>query len=81
MDLIGTNSSISLTQPITFGKRHHSPPYNVFYDSLWELHPNDIFSQGSQVGVPKLELLLSQILDVRIFFKSSMFGTRKGIIL
>jgi hypothetical protein len=27
------------------GKKHHSPPYNIFYDSPWGLHPNDTFSR------------------------------------
>ncbi len=58
-DLIGTTSGTSFTQLATFGKRHHSLPYSILCDSPRKLHPNDIFSQYSHVGVPKLELLLS----------------------
>jgi hypothetical protein len=30
-DLVRTTSSTSFTWPITFGKRRHSLPYNIFY--------------------------------------------------
>jgi hypothetical protein len=59
-DLIGTTSNTSFTQHTTFEKRHHSPPYSIFYASLHGPHPNVVFSQYSQVGVPKLGLLLSR---------------------
>jgi hypothetical protein len=36
------------------------PPYNIFYASPRGLHLNVTFPQDSQVGVPKLGLLLSQ---------------------
>jgi len=57
INLIGTTSNTSFTWPTTFGRRHHSRPYNILYDSTWGLHPNDIFSE---VGVPKFRFLLSQ---------------------
>jgi hypothetical protein len=60
MDLIRTTSSISFTWPTTFGRRHHSPPYNISCVFPWGLHPNVIFPKDSQMGVPKLGLLLSQ---------------------
>jgi hypothetical protein len=60
MNLVGTTSSISFTQPITFGRRHHSPPYSILCASPHGLHPNVTFPWDSQVGVPKLGLLLSQ---------------------
>jgi hypothetical protein len=60
MDLIGTTSSISFTRPITFGRKHHSPPYSIFCASLQGLHSNVTFPQNSQVRVPKLGLLLFQ---------------------
>ncbi len=60
VDLIRTTSSSSFTRPITFGKRHHSPFYNILCDFLQGLHSNGIFSLDSQVGVPKLGLLLFQ---------------------
>jgi hypothetical protein len=41
-------------------EKHHSPPYNILCASLRRLHPNVTFSHDSQVGVPKLRLLLSQ---------------------
>jgi len=39
------------------------------------------FSQDSQVGVPRLGLLLLQILDDHIFLNLSLFGACKGNIL
>jgi hypothetical protein len=59
-NLIGTTLSRNFTWPATFGRRHHSPPYNIFCASPQGLHPNVIFPQDSQVGIPKLGLLLSQ---------------------
>ncbi len=53
-NLIRTSSSTSFTQLVTFGKRHHYPPYSMLCDFLWGLHLNDIFSRDSQMGVPKL---------------------------
>jgi hypothetical protein len=41
-------------------EEHHSRAYNILYDFPQGLHPNNIFSHDSQVGVPKLGLLLSQ---------------------
>jgi len=58
-NLIGTTSSIIFTRLATFGKMHHSLPYNILCDFPCKLHPNDISSQYSHVGVPKLGLLLS----------------------
>ncbi len=58
--LVGITSSIGFTRLTTFGRKHHSPPYNILYASPWGLHPNVTFPQNSQVGVPKLGLLLSQ---------------------
>jgi hypothetical protein len=60
VDLVGPISSTSFTRIATFGRRHHSPPYGIFYDYLRWLHPNGTFSQDSQVGIPKLQLLLSR---------------------
>jgi hypothetical protein len=50
----------SFTRPVTFGKRHHSLPYNIFCAYLQGLHPNVTFPWEFQVGVPKLRLFLSQ---------------------
>jgi hypothetical protein len=36
------------------GGSHHLPPYNILCSSLPRLHPNGLFFQDSQVGVPKL---------------------------
>ncbi len=58
VDLVQTTSNTSFTQPTTFRKRHHSSPYNILFDSPQGLHSNGILSQDSQVGVPKLGLLL-----------------------
>jgi hypothetical protein len=60
IDLIRITLSTSFTRPTTFGRRHHSPPYSIIYASPWGLHPNVTFPRYSQVGVPKLGLLLSQ---------------------
>ncbi len=59
-NLVRTISSISFTQLATFGRRHHSPPYSILCASLRGRHPNVTFPWDSQVGVPKLRLLLSQ---------------------
>jgi len=42
-DLIRMISSTSFTQLTTFGKRHHSPPYNILCASSQKLHPNVTF--------------------------------------
>jgi len=39
------------------GGNHHLPPYSILCASLWDPHPNDILSQDSQVGVPKVPKL------------------------
>ncbi len=36
------------------GGSHHLPPYSILYVTPPHLHPNGIFSQDSQGGVPKL---------------------------
>jgi len=59
MDLVGMTSGTSFTQLATFGRRHHSPPYNIFYAFSWRLYPNVTFPWVFRMGVPKLELLLS----------------------
>jgi len=60
---IGARSLIHNTLGIggltTFGKKHHSL-HIIFCASLRGLHPNIIFSQVSQMGVPKLGPLLFQ---------------------
>jgi len=60
VNLVRTNLSTSFTWLATFKRKHHSPSYNILCDFLWGLHLNNIFSHDSQVGVPKLRLLLSQ---------------------
>jgi len=37
-----------------FGGSHHLPPYSILCSSPPRLHPNGLFFQDSQVGVPKL---------------------------
>jgi len=54
MDLVGTTSSTSFTRSTTFGRRHHSPTYSIFYGFPWKLHPNFTFPWVFRVGVPKL---------------------------
>jgi hypothetical protein len=73
MDLIRSTLSTSFTRPTTFGKRHHSPPYSTFYVFLWGLHPNVTFPWDSQVGVPKLGLLLFQNFGCSYFFQIKYF--------
>ncbi len=48
-NLVMTTSSTSFTRLITFGKRQHSFPYNMFYVSPQGLHPNVIFPYNSQI--------------------------------
>jgi len=36
------------------GGSHHLPPYSILCSSLPRLHPNGLFFQDSQMGVPKL---------------------------
>jgi hypothetical protein len=59
-NLVGTISNISITWPTTFRRRHHSPSYSIFCASMWGLYSNVIFPWDSQVGIPKLKLLLSK---------------------
>jgi len=74
VDLVGTISSTSFTWPGTFGGKHRSPPYNILCASPWGSHPNVIFFRDSQVGVPKLGVLLSQnfgrsyLSQIKFFF-------------
>jgi hypothetical protein len=77
MDLVGTTLNTSFTRLVTFGRRHHSPPYSILCDSLWGLHPNDNFSWDSQ----NWDLCCPKALDVHIFLKSSLFGACEGTIL
>ncbi len=70
------NFKIKLTQPTTFGRKHHSPPYNICYDSSRGLHSNGTFSCNSKLGV-----LLFQNSRHSYLFKSSLFGSCKGNIL
>jgi len=39
------------------GGSHHLPPYSIFCDSPWRLHPNGFLSRDSKVGVSKLAKL------------------------
>ncbi len=57
---LGTTSSTNFTQPATFARRHHPFPYSILYVYLRGQLPNVNFPQDSQVGVPKLGLLMSQ---------------------
>jgi hypothetical protein len=69
------NLNTSFTRLVTFKSRHQSPPYNIFYDSPWGLHPNVTFPRDSQVAVPKLELLLSQTFG-HSYLSQIKFGLR-----
>ncbi len=60
VNLVGTTSTTSFTWLVTFGRRHHSPPYNIFCASPWGLHLNVTFSLG---------LLLSQNFGRSYFFQ------------
>jgi hypothetical protein len=70
-DLVRTISSTSFTWPATFGRKDHSPPYNIFYASLKGLHPNVTFPQDSQMGifVPKLWKLI--FFQIDFFFENA----------
>jgi hypothetical protein len=68
-----TTSSTSFTQPATFGRRHHSPTYSIFYDSLWGLHPNGIFFKSLKWESQNWDFCCLKTLDIRIFLKSSFF--------
>jgi len=63
---------------LCIGRRHHSPPYSIFYAFPWGLHPNVTFPWDSHVGVPKLGFLLSQPYfeaSVRMRFTLPKVGT------
>jgi hypothetical protein len=64
MDLIGTTSSTSFTQSTTFGKRHHSLPYNILCVSPRGLHPNVTFPLDSQMSQNFGRSYLSKIMYV-----------------
>jgi hypothetical protein len=48
---------------------NHSPPYAILCAFLWGLHPNVTFPRDSQVGVPKLGILLSQNVGCSYLFQ------------
>ncbi len=74
----GATSSISFTRLTTFRRKNHSPPYNILCASPQGIHPNVTFPQDSQVGIPKLRLLLSQnfgcsyLSQIKFFFVENM---------
>jgi hypothetical protein len=78
VDIVGTTSSTSFTWPATFGGRHHSPPYSIFNDYPWGLHPNGTFSWDSQMKVPNLGLLLSQKLRRSYLLQIKPFWNMQG---
>ncbi len=49
----GNTDSLDSPRP-KLGGSHHLPPYSILCVTLPHLHPNVIFSQDSQSGVPKL---------------------------
>jgi hypothetical protein len=67
MDLVGTISSISFTQPVTFGRRHYSLLYGILCASPWRLHPNVTFPWDS--CCPKLWTLIT--FSKQIYFESA----------
>jgi hypothetical protein len=79
--LIRTTSSTRFTRPTTFGSRHHSLPYIILCISMWGLHPNVIFFGSPRWKSQNWDSYCPKTLDVRIFFKSSMFQTCKGNVL
>ncbi len=73
IDLVGITLSISFTQSLTFGQKHHSLPYNILCDSLWGYIQMTFF-----LGIPKWEsqnwdFYCPEILDAHIFFKLGIF--------
>jgi hypothetical protein len=73
VDLIMTTLSTNFTWPTTLGRRHQSPPYSILCASPQGLHPNVTFPWDSQVGVPKLRLLLSQNFGHSYFSQIKLF--------
>jgi hypothetical protein len=63
-NLVETSSNTSFTWPATFGRKPHSPPYNILHASLRGLNQNVIFPRN---------FCCLKILDTHIFLKSSMF--------
>jgi hypothetical protein len=49
-NLIGTISKTSFTWLATFERKHHSPPYSIFYASPQILHPNVTLSLAFPLG-------------------------------
>jgi hypothetical protein len=80
VNLVGTPSNTSFTWPATFGRRHHSLPYNILCDSTWELHPNDICPETPKWESQNWNLYYLKTLNIHIFFQSSFFGACKGIL-
>jgi hypothetical protein len=65
-----------------FEGSHHLPPYSILCNSPLRLHPNGIFSRGSQSGVPKLSrFALSGIWASITFFLRPLIKMRSETIL
>jgi hypothetical protein len=69
------NFKIKLTQPATFGRKHHSPPYNICCDSS-----RGYIQMAFFPATQNWDSYYFSTLDIHIF-KSSLFGSCKGNIL
>jgi len=65
-------SSTNFTQPTTFGRRHHSFPYNILCAFLWRLHPNVTFPRTLKWESQNWDFSCPKTLDTHIFLKSNL---------
>jgi len=71
-DFIETTLNINFTRVATFGKRHHSLPYNIFYVSPLVLPPKSFFS-GFLSRSPKIGTFVVSKLWTLLSFSNQVF--------
>ncbi len=78
--LIGTTLSISFTQPTTYERRHHSPPYNILCDLSTGTISKCHFSSGLPSGSPKIGTLVVPKLWRFVSFSNQVCYENAGAI-
>jgi len=79
VDLVGTTLNISLTQPVTFGRRHHSSPYNILCAFPRGLHPNVFFPTTPTWELQNYNFYCPKVLNVHFFSSQVYFENLRAI--